>query len=116
MLNRLKQAWKRDRLGVLGIGAAVVALVLWSWPLFGQYREDCTYEDKGDLLIPISCKQGEFMQIDLITVHPTWLFRDDRNFFLFQDGLDWVWFPFDRLPVAATVLALAFILLLLRRR
>ena len=31
-MKRLKQAWKRDRLGVLGVGSAVVAFALWFAP------------------------------------------------------------------------------------
>jgi hypothetical protein len=42
MLKRLKQAWKRDRLGVLGIGAAIVALVFSVLPVrFIQYELVC---------------------------------------------------------------------------
>lgn len=39
MLKRLKQAWKQDRLGVLGVGSAVVAFVLWALP--HQVSERC---------------------------------------------------------------------------
>ena len=33
MLNRLKQAWKRDRLGVLGIGLVLAALLVFAAPV-----------------------------------------------------------------------------------
>jgi hypothetical protein len=32
MLKRLKHAWERDRLGVLGVGLGVVAFALWVDP------------------------------------------------------------------------------------
>jgi hypothetical protein len=32
MFEKLKQAWKRDRLAVLGVGSAVVAFLLWAIP------------------------------------------------------------------------------------
>jgi len=60
----LKQAWGRDRLGVLGVGSAVVAFALWAFPY------------------------GSYLQM----------------------------FSMARLPAVAAFLALAFILLLLRRR
>jgi uncharacterized protein YjbI with pentapeptide repeats len=31
-IQRLKHAWKRDQLGALGVGSAVVAFVLWAFP------------------------------------------------------------------------------------
>jgi hypothetical protein len=65
----LKQAWGRDRLGVLGVGSAVIAFVLWAFP-YGSF----TY--------------GSYLQM----------------------------FSMTRLPAIAAFLALAFILLLLRRR
>jgi hypothetical protein len=36
MLKRLKQAWKRDRLGVLGVGSAVLAFFVWAAPVPGR--------------------------------------------------------------------------------
>jgi hypothetical protein len=36
MLKRFKQAWKRDRLGVLAIGSAVVAFLMWALPVRGM--------------------------------------------------------------------------------
>ena len=32
LLEKLKQAWKRDPLAVLGVGSAVLAFLLWAWP------------------------------------------------------------------------------------
>ncbi len=46
MFEKLKQAWKRDPLAVLGVGSAVVAFLLWAMPSpsfgisFSQYRCD----------------------------------------------------------------------------
>lgn len=71
MVKRLKQAWKRDRLGVLGVGSAVVAFVLWAWRV---PVNEARYKDY------------------------------------------WIWFSGDRLPAVGAFLALAVILLLLRRR
>ena len=101
MLKRLKQAWKRDRLGVLGIASAVVAFLFWAWPVLGSCKPlmnntaiDWGYID-GTALIPGSC------------------------YALFNEEFGWAtdnYFTLDRLPFAAAFLALAFVLLLLRRR
>jgi len=85
MLKRFKQAWKRDRLGVLGVGAAVVAFAFWAFPNW-------------------ECSAGE-----RIRYAPGLQFRciETRFFDAFSD---------ERLPFAGAFLALAVILLLLRRR
>ena len=33
MLKRLKQAWKRDRLGVLGVGSVIAGFIVWASPV-----------------------------------------------------------------------------------
>jgi hypothetical protein len=35
MFEKLKQAWERDRLAVLGVGSAALAFLLWAWPHCG---------------------------------------------------------------------------------
>jgi len=75
MLKRFKQAWKRDLLGVLGVGAAVVAFLFWSLPY-----DYCAVAGSG------ICTMNQ------------------------------EWFTSERLPAIAAFLALAFVLLLLRRR
>jgi hypothetical protein len=74
MLKRFKQAWKRDRLGVLGVSSAVVAFALWAFPFdyCGAGSGICTATQ--------------------------------------------VFFTTERLPAIAALLALSFVLLLLRRR
>ena len=90
-MKRLKQAWKRDRLGVLGVGAAVGAFVLWAFP-------------KKSLCEGMSCREVDFWVIG----QPNLLGELPRD--------SWYWFTDVRLPAIAAVLALSFVLLLLRRR
>ena len=70
MLKRLQQAWKRDRLGVLGVGSAVLSFLVLALPVRG-----------GGLV-------------------------GNRLF----------WFTTENKEPMAAFLALAFVLLLLRRR
>jgi hypothetical protein len=91
MLKRLQQAWKRDRLGVLGVGSAVVAFVLWAFPVrylvFSTVGYTTVIEKPFWESLPSSAP--------MTSVH---------------------WFTDDRLPAIGAFLALSFILLLLRRR
>jgi hypothetical protein len=48
MLKRFKQAWKRDRLGVLAIGSAVVAFLMWALPVRGMLN----YELRQTKVLP----------------------------------------------------------------
>ena len=91
MLKRLQQAWKRDRLGVLGVGAAVGAFVLWAFPM--KFFCEGTY-----------CNEVDF-----------WITRQS-NFLGELPRYSWYWFTDARLPAIAAFLALSFVLLLLRRR
>jgi hypothetical protein len=93
-MKRLKQAWKRDQLGVLGVGAAVGAFVLWAFP------KKCIYG-----IFP--CVEFDFWE-DLPT-YSSFYSEESPNF-------SWYWFTDVRLPAIAAVLALSFVLLLLRRR
>jgi hypothetical protein len=91
MLKRLKQAWKRDRFGVLGVGSAIVAFVLWAFPV--RYLVISTAGNTTVIEQP-------FWQ-SLPSSAPMTSVR---------------WFTDDRLPAIGAFLALSFILLLLRRR
>lgn len=91
MLKRLKQAWKRDRLGVLGVGSAVLAFLFWIIPVRGVWAA------LGD-------------------EPPYWDFKWQSAGFFDHWASDWLWFSLERLPAIFAFLALAFILLLLRRR
>jgi hypothetical protein len=91
MLKRLKQAWKRDRLGVLGVGSAAVAFVLWAFPV--------RFLDVGT----------NFIEKPFWEPLPSGLLGDAPRTSVH-------WFTDDRLPSIAAFLALAFVLLLLRRR
>lgn len=82
----MKQAWKRDRLGVLGIGSVFAAFLLWALPI------DCGYWGCG------------------VSVEPPWVgsgswFRIGDDYGLY-DEVQWI----------IALLALASALLLFRRR
>ena len=36
-MSRIKQAWKRDRLGVLGVGIVLAGFIVWASPLVFVY-------------------------------------------------------------------------------
>ena len=111
MLKRLTQAWRRDRLGVIGVGSAVTAFVLWAWPLvFVLGSAFCyTYPTTPTMLGFTQCQVDGYGQVNRPTL---WLDGYFNDTVLHLDG----WFQADRLPAAGAFLALAFILLLLRRR
>ena len=97
-MSRIKQAWKRDRLGVLGVGSAVLAFGLWAFPSYGRHwclrgtdLRECAFRPYG-------------------WDHPAYVFKAEPDFF--------AWFTLDeaRLPFIGALLALTVILLLLRRR
>ena len=86
MLNQLKQAWKRDRLGVLGVGSAISALLLWALPInCDPYFGDCRLD-----------------------IHPPWVY----GWFLVSDEYN----LYSEVQWIAVLFALAIVLLLLRRR
>ena len=97
MLKRLKQAWKRDQLGVLGVASALVAFLFWASPV----QVHCIAVDGVGLLN----KLGDGPCVGLV-----WL---NYNTPLIPGS---ALFTAERLPVIAAFLALSFILLLLRRR
>ena len=97
VLKRLKQVWKADRLGVLGVGSAIVALMFWASPV----QVHCSGVDGSGLM-------NEFR--DGPCVGLVWM---DYNTPLIPGN---ALFTGERLPIAAAFLALAFVLLLLRRR
>jgi hypothetical protein len=88
---KLRKLWERDRLGVLGVGSAVMAFVLWALPL-----------KKGGWI--------DFVELDFWeTLEGSNLSGESPRYMLY-------WFTDARLPAIAAFLALALILLLLRRR
>ncbi len=87
-MKRLKQAWKRDQLGVLGVGSAVAAFVFWGFPV-GYY---CTFSSASGCI------------------------KDGLLYISNGEGGGNAYFTPERLPVIGAFLALAVILLLLRRR
>jgi hypothetical protein len=118
MLKRFNQAWKRDRLGVLGVGAAVVAFGLWAFPI----RVYCGYVI-GTLF---GVGDGRHNFCDEIPYWETAAINGNLRIFPLGsiDGLadgvggeiSTTFFTSERLPAIAAFLAIAFILLLLRRR
>ncbi len=89
-MKRFKQAWKRDPLGVLGVGSAVLAFALWAFPKW-------------------ECDSVEYIyNAGQPGWHPGQVRCTAQRFFdAFSD---------ERLPIAGAFLALAVIMLLLRRR
>ena len=103
MLKRWKQAWKRDRLGVLGVGSAVVALVLWAFPI----RWMSTYH--------LTLKYGTFVEKPFWEELPHLPNKSDIvPYSVPVTSVEW--FSGERLPAIGAFLVLAGILLLLRRR
>jgi hypothetical protein len=97
-LKRLKQAWERDRLGVLGVGSALLAFAFWAFPVRGFLNYNLV---QTQVLPSFIQSHGYFEDISGLE-----MFEDVRLF----------WFTFERQEAAAAFLALAVILLLLRRR
>lgn len=121
MLKRLKRAWKRDRLGVLGVGSAVVAFVMLIAPPVTLLEHSGWW--------PFSVSVSDFMNpkcepypttglsLGVLFAQVTvWWCVGGTHSVAFVEALGWgVWWD-ERLPAIAAFLALAVILLLLRRR
>ena len=91
VLKQLKQAWKRDRLGVLGVGSAVAAALM--------------------IVLPAEI----FVMGDQIGETPS--FNGSISFPIYGPGYSYIeWFSTERLPEAAVFGFVSVILLLLRRR
>ena len=87
----LKQAWKRDRLGVLGVGSAVAAALM--------------------IVLPAEI----YVMGDQIGETPS--FNGSVSFPIYGPGYSYLeWFSTERLPEAAVFGFVSVILLLLRRR
>ena len=107
-MKRLKQAWKRDRLGVLGVGSAVLALITFALP-----RQGLTYGFYN------FCEgQNNFYSVLRVFVFDFhWGVNcSSGDFFWWGFGEDWLNSWEGRLPIIGAFIALALILLLLRRR
>ena len=103
MLKRLTQAWKRDRLGVMGVGAAAFAFLFWAFPI----RWMSTYH--------LTLKLGTFVEKPFWEELPR--LPNNSQFVPYSIPVTSVeWFTLERLPAVGAFLALAVILLLLRRR
>ena len=91
VLKQLKQAWKRDRLGVLGVGSAVAAALM--------------------IVLPAEI----YVTGDQIGETPS--FNGSVSFPIYGPGYSYLeWFSTERLPEAAVFGFVSVILLLLRRR
>jgi hypothetical protein len=107
MLKRFKQAWKRDRLGVLGVGSAIVSMLLWVTPInlkgIGTETFSCSYGIQGS---------GTATDLFVVTIYDRCSPIERVN----GISLSWAenWFQFDRLPAMLFFLALAGILFLQR--
>jgi hypothetical protein len=54
MVVKLKQAWKRDPLAVLGVGSAVVAFLMWALPYSCYKGWVCGFNDAPSAWFSIS--------------------------------------------------------------
>ena len=107
MLNRLKQACKRDRLGVLGVASAVGAFVLWAWPSEAYFGVGYCFDGASEWV----CVFESHPEIR----NPTFLIGP--NGWSDKIVVNLVgWFSADRIPIIGALLALTVVLLLLRRR
>ena len=114
MLKRLKQAWKRDRLGVLGIGSAIVAFALWALPV--KFECWTTYDADPGFVYRSACSAWASEEAHWLSdgSHLSEYFDPD---WWFDNYLGYVgWFTTERLAAVGFLFALAVILLLLRRR
>lgn len=90
MLKRLKQTWKRDRLGVLGLSAAAAAVLL--------------------IVLPAEIYQSGEQVGETISVY-------GGTIPLYAPGNSYLeWFSTERLPAAAVFGFVSLTLLILRRR
>lgn len=100
MLDKLKQAWKRERLAVLGVGAAALAFLLWATPS----------PSFGISLSQYSCENGASggSAYSLIVVQVISGCLDNRyDKVIGAEG----WFTLERLPAIVSSLALGALLL-----
>lgn len=107
MLKRLNQAWKRDRLGVLGVGSALVAAAVWGFPV--RYLCDIGLSWSQSF----GCVQWPYFE-KMLWFAGFWWSENilDVRYVKYEIS----WFTTERLPAIAAFLVLAVILLLLRRR
>jgi hypothetical protein len=94
MLKRLKQAWKRDRLGVLGVCCTIVAVALVVFPA------DVRWETTRNVIV--------------ISASDPNLIGDTQQ--RTESGYSSRWFSTERLPAAGVFAFAGLTMLLLRRR
>ena len=95
-MKRLKQAWTRHRLGVLGVGSALVAFVLWAVPL--------SLAGVGLQLSTVACVGGYEQVGSLSLVLVRIYFGCGPSEFAWAS---YGWFQTDRIPAALCFLAIA---------
>ena len=93
-MDRLRELWKRDQLGVLGVASVIVAFLTWAFPVRGMLN----YGLLQTRVLP------DYIQS----------FGYFENIVIWE--LQFFWFTSERQEVVVAFLALAFVLLLLRRR
>jgi hypothetical protein len=100
MLKRLKQAWKRDRLGVLGVGLLLAAPALWAMPFLVVQVPTSGYSEGYDLIVQ------EFWQALPVS----------KSLAGTNNALDITlsWFPSERIPTVALLISFAMTLFLVR--
>ncbi len=97
MLNRLKQAWKREPLTVAALGAVALGFLMWAAPLslttFGFNQRPCINRE--------NLVQGTETIVSLLLVR----FYSGCDYFRVEFA-DY-WFQFDRLPAVLFFFTLA---------
>ncbi len=109
MLKRLKQAWKLDRLGVFGAVSAALALVTFALPRQGLTYGFYTFCEGQNNFYSV-------LRVFVFDFHWGVNCKGSGDFFWWGFGEGWLNSWESRLPLISTFIALAFILLLLRRR
>lgn len=98
---RLRKLWGRDRLGVLGVCCAILAVALIVLPADVRWEREINWTVVSPSSAPINSNYKS----------------PERGFMIFPDsGYTTKWFTVERLPAASVFAFAALTLLLLRRR